>query len=113
MKKVSESKRICLLDIDVQGANLLKKSSIYCKYFFVAPPSLQQLEERLRKRKTETEEALQTRMANAKAEMSMMDTPGFFDHIIVNDDLDRAYSDLRSIALPYILQCKQAQGQST
>ena len=42
--------KICILDIDVQGAEQVKKSSIHAKYIFVAPPSYEELERRLRGR---------------------------------------------------------------
>jgi guanylate kinase len=61
-------------------------------YIFLAPPSLQALEDRLRDRGTETEEKIQTRLTNARSEMEYKDKPDFWDHVIVNDDLDKAYT---------------------
>lgn len=83
-----------LLDIDVQGAaqirDLCKRDpqlAKLCLFLFVAPPSLQVLEERLRGRGSETEESLRRRLSNASKEMARA---GEYDETIVNDELDRA-----------------------
>ena len=78
-----------------QGAELVKKSDLNARFVFVAPPSYDELEKRLRGRGTETEEKLQVRLKNARGEMEYMERPGFFDAVIVNSDLDRAYSELK------------------
>ena len=51
-------------------------------------------------RGTETEEKIQTRLKNARTEMAYQDKPGFFDCVIVNDDLDAAYGTLKAICVP-------------
>lgn len=61
---------------------------------FIAPPSLEELERRLRGRATETEERVQRRLANAHAELAASEEVGFADAVIVNDDLDAAYRRL-------------------
>ncbi|MDR3607205.1 MAG: guanylate kinase [Oligoflexia bacterium] len=84
-----------LLDIDVQGAASLKKAyPDETVRIFIAPPSLEALEQRLRKRGTDPEETIQKRLKNAEKEMSHMKR---FDYVIVNDDLERAYRQLRDI----------------
>lgn len=84
-----------LLDIDVQGAEQLSRSfPEHCRRIFITPPTLAELEKRLRARGTDSEETIQKRLRNASQEMEASKT---FDHIIVNDSLDRAYSELRSI----------------
>ena len=65
---------------------------------FIKPPSLNELEKRLRERGTETEESLQKRLDTAKVELDYEQTEAHaFDHVIVNDDLDAAYEKLKSI----------------
>lgn len=82
-----------LLDIDVQGADQLKAAFPKdCYRVFISPPNLNELEKRLRARGTDSEETIQTRLKNAQIEM---DHAKSFDKIIVNDSLDRAYSELR------------------
>ncbi|KAF3481591.1 uncharacterized protein GIQ15_04350 [Arthroderma uncinatum] len=83
---------IPVLDIDVQGVQQIKSNPcIDARYVFIKPPSLGALEERLRGRGTEKEEAIQKRLAQANIELEYADIPGFFDMVIVNDDLEEAY----------------------
>ncbi|KAI8967531.1 guanylate kinase [Mycotypha africana] len=91
---VAEGK-VCMLDIDMQGVQSVKKTALNPKYIFVQPPSMEILEQRLRGRGTEKEEAVQARLAAAKKELEYGSQPGAYDHIIVNDDLDRAYEQLK------------------
>ena len=84
-----------LLDLDVQGARALKGVlGSRAGTIFVAPPSLRELETRLRKRGTETPRSLRTRLANAESELAMRES---FDHSLVNDDLDRACAELKEV----------------
>lgn len=81
-----------LLDIDVQGAASLKKMfPDRCHSIFIAPPSLEILEARLRARATDTEETIQKRLQNARKELAEASK---FDLQVVNDDLDRAYRQI-------------------
>ena len=100
--------RICILDIDVQGVKLIRANSELAPlYVFIRPPGLAALEERLRGRATETEASLAKRLAAARAELEYGEQPGNFDLVIVNDDLDTAYSQLREFCLPKINQLLQ------
>ena len=95
VKQVMESGKICILDIDMQGVKSIKKvDDLPARFLFVAPPSMETLEQRLTKRGTETEESLKKRLAAAKAEMEYAET-GAHDRIIINDDLEKAYSELK------------------
>lgn len=99
VKAVSEQGKTCLLDIDVQGAELVKKTDLDARFVFVAPPSFSDLEKRLRGRGTESEDKIQLRLTNARAELSYLEKPAFFDAIIVNDDVERAYAQLKAVLL--------------
>ena len=83
-----------LLEIDVQGALQVKAKFPEAVLVFVDVPSIQELERRLRDRHTETESALQTRLANAVKERALKDK---YDYIIVNDTLESACAELRRI----------------
>ena len=84
-----------LLDIDVQGAESLKKSfPRESVLIFISPPSLEVLEQRLRARGTDKEESIQRRMKNARDEMARIPA---FERVIVNDDLERSYVELKQI----------------
>ncbi|GAU95335.1 hypothetical protein RvY_06969 [Ramazzottius varieornatus] len=89
--------KLCLLDIDSQGVKSIKGTDLNPVLVFIKPPSLEVLEMRLRSRGTETEEAIQKRLATAGTEMEFGNTPGVYDHIIINDDLEVAYKQLKSI----------------
>jgi len=89
-----------LLDIDVQGAESLRKAyPDRCFTVFIAPPSMEELERRLRGRGTETEEAIQRRLANATEEMKHQPK---FDLVLVNDDIDRTFRELETAATRFM-----------
>ena len=95
---VLSSGRLCVLDVDIQGVKSLKTTDLNPLYLFIKPPSLDELEKRLRERGTETDESLQKRLDTAKRELDYEKAePNAFDHVIVNDDLDRAYEKLKAI----------------
>ncbi|KAI5467041.1 guanylate kinase [Mariannaea sp. PMI_226] len=83
--------RVVLLDIEMEGVKQIKQSSIDARYIFIAPPSAEALESRLRGRGTEKEESIQKRLDQAVKELEFSKTPGVHDIIIVNDDLEAAY----------------------
>jgi guanylate kinase len=86
-------KKHVLLDIDVQGADSLRKAyPDRCFTIFIAPPSLAELEKRLRGRQTETEAAIQKRMKNAEEEMKRHPE---FNLVLVNDDFEQTYQELK------------------
>ncbi|XP_076888140.1 guanylate kinase 2-like [Bidens hawaiensis] len=94
---VADEGKRCILDIDVQGARSVRASSLEAVFILVRPPSFEELENRLRARGTETEEQIQKRLRNAKAEMEQGNSPGLFDHILVNDDIEVCYDQLKDI----------------
>jgi len=91
---VQQQGKICILDIDVQGVQKVKGSSLDPHYVFIAPPSKEELEKRLRGRGTETEEAMQTRLANAAQELEYGQTAGNFDRVFVNADLKECFETM-------------------
>lgn len=96
VEKVLKDEKVCILDIDTQGVKQIKQSGLHPWYIFIDPPSLEVLEQRLRQRSTEDEESLRNRLKVAAAEIEYGKTPGNFDIIILNDDLDRAYNELKT-----------------
>lgn len=95
VEEMLNSGHVVLFDIDVQGADSIKNvfpnESVH---IFIEPPSLEELERRLRGRKTETETAIQERLKNARAELNRKDD---FDHLVLNDDLEKSYEELKKI----------------
>lgn len=96
VESVQNDGKICILDIDVQGAELVKKSTLDPYYIFISPPSMETLEARLRGRGTEKEEAIQKRLGNAAKEMEYGKVEGNFDKVFVNDDLMKTFKDLET-----------------
>jgi len=89
-----------LFDIDVVGgANLKKMFGNKACSFFIMAPSRADLEARLRGRGTESEEQIQKRLSKADWEFEYR---AKFDHVIVNDDLDRAVAEVESILLNFL-----------
>lgn len=90
-----ENGLVAVLDIELQGVKQMKSNpSIDARYVFIKPPSFESLEARLRGRGSEKEEDIQRRLSQARLELEYADTPGSFDKIIVNDDLETAYKEL-------------------
>jgi len=86
--------RICILDIDMQGVRSVKRSALNPHFVFVAPPSLEVLEQRLRGRATETEENVAKRLDAAVGEVAFGRSAGAFDVTVVNDELEAAFAEL-------------------
>ncbi|MFC2647047.1 MAG: guanylate kinase [Coriobacteriaceae bacterium] len=80
-----------ILEIDIQGALNVKKVWPDAVLIFIEPPSLEELERRLRGRGTEDEQSIELRLKNAKHEMTLADD---YDVRIVNDTVDRAVREL-------------------
>ena len=93
--KRKEGKHVILV-IDTQGALRLQSMKLDAIYIFIAPPSLETLEERLLKRKTEDEEKRMERLSWAHKEMELA---SLYDFLIVNSDLEIAYGVLKSILI--------------
>jgi len=94
VQNVTEQGKICVLDIDMQGVKSVKATDLNARFVFIKPPSLEILEDRLRKRNTETEDSLRKRLDAAKAEMEYAEQPGSHDYIIVNDDVEISYKNM-------------------
>ncbi|MBQ2382313.1 MAG: guanylate kinase [Succinivibrio sp.] len=84
------------LDIDWQGARQIREQTPGAKGIFIIPPSLEELENRLRKRGTDAEEVIVKRMNKAVSEISHYNE---YDYVIINDDFEQSILSLRSIIL--------------
>lgn len=83
-----------ILEIDWQGARQVRRTMPGCLSIFILPPSRRALEERLRNRRTDTDEVIARRLRDAVGDMSHW---AEFDYVMVNDDFERALSDLARI----------------
>ncbi|MER3559190.1 MAG: guanylate kinase [Armatimonadota bacterium] len=96
MEELRNAGRDVVLRIDVQGAMQVRQRFPEAILIFIVPPSLEELERRLRKRGRDTEDAIQLRLENARCEMEYVPQ---YDYVIVNDDLNRALETLRCILI--------------
>lgn len=101
--------KITILDIDMQGVISVKESGIPAKYVFIAPPSRSELEDRLRGRGTETEEAIQKRLGNAAQEIEYGEEEGNFDRLFVNHDVETTVDEMVEVLSEWFPQLKTIQ----
>jgi len=93
LKALHEGKDV-LLDIDTQGALQVKKNFPEAVLIFILPPSLKELERRLRSRGTDDEETIEKRLKIARKEI---ERAPLYDYIVINDFLEKAFKQLKSI----------------
>jgi guanylate kinase len=87
--------RDVLFDIDVQGGGQLKKIFPEACLIFIVPPSLQELEQRLRRRATDSDEVIASRLAAAREEIER--GLAEYDYVVVNARLEAALADIAAI----------------
>jgi guanylate kinase len=83
-----------ILEIDWQGAQQVRRAMPECVTVFILPPSRKSLEERLRNRRTDSDEVIARRLRDAVGDMSHWNE---FDYVVINDDFERAVIDLVGI----------------
>lgn len=93
------NRKICLLDVDVNGVKQIKSSNLLLNalYIFIAPPSIDILRQRLLGRGTESIDQLNIRLGNAAREIEYGETPGNFDHVVVNEFLENSTKDVYTL----------------
>lgn len=89
-----DSGRVIILDVDVQGAEIIKRKYPEAITIFILPPSVEELQRRLTRRGTETEEQLRVRFETAREEMRLHDK---FQYSVFNEDLDTAVKQVLGI----------------
>ncbi len=97
-----------LFDIDWQGANQLREAiPADVVSVFILPPSMRELKERLKRRAENTESDIARRLDNARVEVEHWRE---YDYIVINEDLDRAYAEVRSIVVAERLRRSRRPG---
>lgn len=94
-EKLNEGKNV-ILEIDVQGGEMIKTKFNDAHLLFVAAPSAEELERRLRGRSTDSEEVIQRRLGNSLQEMKYKNK---YDFVIINDNIDRALGEIKDIII--------------
>jgi guanylate kinase len=105
IRRVLDSGRDALLEIDVQGARQVKDRMPQAVLILLEPPSLAELERRLRTRGTEDEERLARRVAKAGWELEQRQ---WFDHVVVNQDVEAASAEVAAIIGAFRQVCDPA-----
>jgi len=95
-ERLMASGKDVVLVIDVQGAGQVRAAGIPLRTVFVLPPSFEVLEQRLRGRGKDSDEAIRRRLDTARAEVAAYED---YDYVVVNDDLDACVMAMRSIIL--------------
>jgi len=93
-----------ILDIDTQGAAILRRKYPRGVFVFVVPPTWDQLEARLRRRRTDDEAEIQRRLRKARGEVKHF---GEYEYVVLNDEFERAVLDLTAIILAE--RCKSSR----
>jgi guanylate kinase len=96
-----------ILEVDVQGAESVRKLLVDSVSVFILPPSFEVLKQRLCARGTDTPENLELRLRNAPEELSQFLS---FDYVIINDEIDRAVAQLASIIYAERARCVRREG---
>ncbi|XP_073980329.1 uncharacterized protein isoform X3 [Rhodnius prolixus] len=91
VRQVCRTGKVCILDIEMEGVKQVKQTDLDPILLFIKPPSMAELEKRLRARGTETEDSLNRRLNRAKQEMDYGEIGGNFHKVIINDIFDDAY----------------------
>ncbi|CDU17689.1 guanylate kinase [Plasmodium yoelii 17X] len=95
--QAEKENKICLFEMNINGVKQIKKSEYinHAIYIFIKQPNTDAILNRLKKRNTETEEQIKTRMLELTREIEEANTLGF-DFFLINDDFEKAYNDLKN-----------------
>jgi guanylate kinase len=99
---------IVVFDIDVQGGNAIKRTYADAILVFILPPSIEELERRLRQRATDQDEVIRRRMLAAQKEIER--GVQSYDYVIINDRLDEALDQLRAVVIAE--RCRRTRVQT-
>ncbi len=94
LEKLKRGEVVLFFDVDVKGALNIKKTFPETLLLFIAPPSIEELRNRLKKRKTDSAAVIEKRLARAEMELKEAEK---FDYIVINDHLNKAVAEIESI----------------
>ena len=92
--RIIEEGKIPIFDVDIQGAQQLRECLPEGVFIFILPPSMEELERRLRMRQTDTDEQIRIRLKNAIEEMGSKE---LFDFILINENIDEVTEEIDKI----------------
>ncbi|KAH8270388.1 hypothetical protein KR018_009310 [Drosophila ironensis] len=108
VRAIQAQGRVCILDIEQKGVEQIRRTDLNPILIFNNPPSIEELERRLRLRGSETEETLKKRLNAALVEIEYGLRPGNFHKIINNVDIDVAYQEFRDFVVQELKQQESA-----
>jgi len=97
IERLTKLNKVCIMEIDVEGAMKIKETKMSANYLFIKPKSADILKDRLKGRGTETEEVIKQRVEIALKELSQADTCGVYNHFLVNDELKESYANMEKL----------------
>src|SRR5262249_50683430 len=100
VKTVRESGKVCIIELDYQGAQKLKcqQGNLNFLYVFIKAPCIEELERRMKNRAAESAEKIATRLETARKEMAFVElNQSFFDKVFTNENLEETYKELKSL----------------
>ena len=95
--KIIADNKVCVLDVEINGAKMISDSDYKGILVFVKPPTFETLAERLKGRGTEKEDVIAKRIEQARVDLEKLEADNFFTYTIVNDDLKKATDELLGI----------------
>ena len=101
VERMREEGKNVILEIEIRGVRQVMEKCPDALSIYIVPPSLEELERRLRERSTEDEQTIMKRVSKARQELKDID---FYEHIVCNDDLDKAVEEVRQIILDRIAE---------
>eukprot|EP01016_Furgasonia_blochmanni_P051097 TRINITY_DN7994_c0_g2_i1.p2 TRINITY_DN7994_c0_g2~~TRINITY_DN7994_c0_g2_i1.p2 ORF type:complete len:295 (-),score=85.99 TRINITY_DN7994_c0_g2_i1:290-1174(-) len=97
LNKIMNKGKVCILEIDVVGAEKVNKSGIECNYLWLDPPSIDEIRKRIIGRGSETPETLEKRLKTAERELLAVQSMPFFEHKLVNNDINETFENLLTL----------------
>ena len=106
VERMREEGKNVILEIEIRGARQVMEKCPDALSIYIVPPSLEELERRLRERSTEDEQTIMKRVSKARQELEDID---FYEHVVCNDDLGKAVEEIRQIILNRIAEEEQRE----
>ena len=106
VERMREEGKNVILEIEIKGAKQVMEKCPDALSIYIVPPSLEELERRLRERSTEDEQTIMKRVSKARQELEDID---FYEHVVCNDDLGKAVEEIRQIILNRIAEEEQRE----
>jgi len=112
IRNVANEMKICVLDIEKKGCDSVRATDLNAKFIQVRPPSMEELEKRLRDRNTESDDSLRRRLEEATEALEYGALPGKFHHVIINETVEETYNRLKAVLAEDIALVQQLRQEA-